>query len=900
MVMKVQIQTLRRGAMFAIDRARAGTGGGFVRKHLAQLRQLARMFGVQVAYVDSAGRRKAAEPEALLAVVRALGAPAYRMRDVEEALREAHERQWRRLCEPVTVAWGSNENAEGGIPARLRLLLPARLADGRLDCHLELEDGQEMRWRRSLTDLPVLRAESVEGAQYVMRPFRLPFTVPPGYHRLSLTLSPTEHGRRKVRATTRIIAAPRLAWGAGRGSPRDVPTRNGREAIGRFSPSQRPPQRSRSFPDRRENGGSNSRAWGVFLPLYALRSRSSPGTACFSDLAALMNWVADFGGSIVGTLPLLAAFLDKPFEPSPYLPVSRLFWNELYVDLTRIPGLEGSAEDLGVLGSPQRSPRPGTESVFLEGGNLIAYRQVTSFKRRVLEHLARRCLDEGSRQRTELLEWVAANPDVRDYARFRAVVEGLGTGWPHWPPRMRDGDLREGDYDPEAELYHVYVQWLADRQLRAVVRTRSDGGGLYLDMPLGVHPLGYDVWRYRDVFVTRADCGAPPDYFFPHGQNWGFPPMHPELIRERGYDYYIACVRNQLRFAKVLRLDHVMGLHRLYWIPKGLGAGEGVYVLYRAEEFYAILALESHRRQALLVGEDLGTVPRYIRRDMARHGIRRMYVLQLEFNPEAGPRSTGMPERREGADSAEGGAGYEESAACTDGGAGHGKKGRRHRGATRDSVIQPLGSGSAAREGVPRPVGPGGGAGDGVLRPVAPNMLACLNTHDMPPFANFWLSLNPEERRSLFRFLRHVVEALEGKSATLDRAGVRGRGANVGSQVTGTRPLSSYKPRYSQTGIPDLSARNPCVEPAPVESVLRAALDFLASSEAEILLVNLEDLWLEMEPHNVPGTGGDRPNWRRTARYTLEEFTRMPALAEALRRVDSLRKMHPKGSGVTC
>ena len=215
-------------------------------------------------------------------------------------------------------------------------------------------------------------------------------------------------------------------------------------------------------------------------------------------------------------------------------------------------------------------------------------------------------------------------------------MEKQRASWTKWPERLREGTLLGGDYEPEAEHYHLYDQWLAREQFQNLsAGARQRGLSLYLDFPLGVHGGGYDVWRGQAIFVREASSGAPPDELFGGGQDWHFPPLHPERLREQGYRYFIACLRHHLRHAGILRLDHVMGLHHLYWIPAGLPAAEGVYVRYRSEEFYAVLTLESRRSQSLIVGEDLGTVPGYVRRAMARHRIQRMYILPFE--------TTGIP-----------------------------------------------------------------------------------------------------------------------------------------------------------------------------------------------------------------------------------------------------------------
>ncbi|MEW5762746.1 MAG: 4-alpha-glucanotransferase [Bacillota bacterium] len=675
--------------------------------NLRQLHQLALLYGVQTAYYDTGGRRRQAAPEALLATLRALGAPVEGAADVPGALRERVQDAWRRRCEPVTVAWE-------GEAARVELRLPALRAEDTVTCRLELEDGRARRWTHDLARLPLLGKATVEGKACVARSLPIPWPLPPGYHRLTLTFPDGAW-------ETLVMAAPRRAY---------LPA-------------------------------GPARTWGVFVPLYALHAGRSWGTGDLTDLAALVDWVRELGGGLTGTLPLLAAFLDTPCDPSPYAPASRLFWNELYLDPTRLPELEVCPEAREILASPAFRD----EMAALRAAPLVDYRRALALKRRVLEPLARACFEWGGERLAALRRWAAGNPAAEDYARFRAAVSRTGAVWNGWPAAMRDGALRERDYDPEIARYHLYVQWATDAQLREVAgRAREGGAGLYLDLPLGVHRAGYDVWRERAAFALEADAGAPPDSFFPAGQNWGFPPLHPERIRAQGYRYFIACLRQHMRAAGVLRLDHVMGLHRLFWVPRGAAPRDGVYVRYRAEEFYAILALESHRHRTLVVGEDLGTVPRYVRAAMARHGLHRMYI--LPFVLPADPRQSPPPP------------------------------------------------------------------------PVS--ALAGLNTHDTPPFAAFWEEAGRGTREALTSFLRREGRLAPGEAGAAE--------------------------------------------------VLAACLAHLAAGRARLLLVNLEDLWLETAPQNVPGTGDTHPNWRRKARYALEEFTRLPGVRAALRTVARLRR----------
>ncbi|MCZ6514450.1 MAG: 4-alpha-glucanotransferase, partial [Acidobacteria bacterium] len=336
--------------------------------------------------------------------------------------------------------------------------------------------------------------------------------------------------------------------------------------------------------------------------------------------------------------------------------------------------------------------------------------------------------------------------------------------------------------------YHRFVQWQAHDQMRSVSQAmRRRGTHLYLDFPLGVHRHGYDVWRERESFALGASAGAPPDTFFPEGQDWGFPPFHPERIRREGYRSFIAALRHHLESASVLRLDHVMGLHRLFWIPQGATPRDGAYVEYRAEEFYAILALESQRRKALIIGEDLGTVPPTVRPAMRKHNIYRMFVLQYEL-------------RRDG---------------------------KR------------------------------------ALPPVPAHSLASLNTHDMSPFRAFWEALDVQDRLDL--------GLLDLKTAKKERA----------SREALKKALVKFL-RHSQRWESSKEATD-------TREVLRACLRHLFAGSRAPVMLNLEDLWLEPRPQNVPGTLDERPNWRRKARHSLEHIRKMPEIADLLRELNQLR-----------
>jgi 4-alpha-glucanotransferase len=709
-----------------VTAAGAKTGG------TGPLGRLARAYGVQTAYYDIAHKRVTASSHTVLAVLRALGAPLEKAEDAREALREHDQARWRQLCDPVAVAWD-------GDSGELALRIPVALSDGRADLRFRLENGGAVNLPYDLSLLPPVQAARIEGERYVVKTADLPGGLPWGYHRLTVEI-------RGKTAETLVIAAPRKAF---------IP---------------------------REDAGNKT--WGVFLPLYALNSQRSLGSGDLTDLASLMEWVSGLGGKVAGTLPLLAAFLSEPFNPSPYAPASRLFWNEFYLDVARVPEFSACP--------PARerfSSSAFREEVdALRASHLVDYRRGMALKRGVIEELARSFFTGNDPGRQGAYrDFLAANPETEEYASFRATGERQRAPWPAWPEPLRNGAITPEAHDEEAKRYHLYTQFVFDEQFSALSRCfRERGESLYLDLPLGVSYDSYDVWRKRDLFVLNVAAGAPPDDFFTQGQDWGFPPMHPARIREEGFRYYRACLRHQLRHAGILRIDHVMGLHRFFWVPKGRKASEGTYVRYPAEELYAVLSLESHRHGARIVGEDLGTVPPYVRPMMARHGLSRMFVVQFGLSPD--------PAR--------------------------------------------------------------------ALKAVPVGSLGGLNTHDMPTFAAFWAGLDIDDRVAL--------GLLDEKGSWKERER-RNRLKEA---------LAAFLRRKGWLGEADPGK----------EAALAACLSFLAASKAGVVIANLEDLYLETEPQNVPGTWKERPNWFRKARYGFEVFREMPRVLDLLREVDRLRR----------
>ena len=333
-------------------------------------------------------------------------------------------------------------------------------------------------------------------------------------------------------------------------------------------------------------------SWGVGTHLAALRSRRSRSLADLKDLELLCRWLRERGGDLVTALPLLPTFNSDPTEPSPYSPVSRLFWSELILDL----------------GVAHRPTRP-AEALDVR----VADREV----------------------RAALVERQVPDPALVDeelirYTRFRGAQARMGRNWRDWPSSARAGKLQPNDIDTEESRFHLVAQSLLRHQLHDLREDlERDGMRLGLDLAVGVHPDGYDPWSRQHLFGEGMSVGAPPDQGFPSGQDWGFTPVLPEASRREGHQYIAASIAHQATLAGVLRVDHIMAWTRLYWIPHGLGLHEGTYVSYPAEELFAILTLESNLKRCEVVGENLGTVPQEIFKALPRHRIWGMYLAQF-------------------------------------------------------------------------------------------------------------------------------------------------------------------------------------------------------------------------------------------------------------------------------
>ncbi|MBY0508734.1 MAG: 4-alpha-glucanotransferase [Rhodospirillaceae bacterium] len=342
---------------------------------------------------------------------------------------------------------------------------------------------------------------------------------------------------------------------------------------------------------------TGQRLWGIACHLYGVRSERNWGIGDFGDLETLTGIVARHGGEALAINPLHALFPGSPEHASPYWPSSRRFLNPLYIDLSEFPEVV-------------RDPA-------IVAGDAVAYRHVAAAKMSALKSVGDKLI-----ARVPPAFFTEASEDAWMFACHSALSEHFGgLPWHAWPPEMRRADspaLREWAKTHINDLrFHLALQWLAEEQLRRAGKTGMKIG-LVRDLAVGASPDGADVWSDPTLFALGSRFGAPPDPFASQGQDWGMPPINPRELAARGFAPFIAMLQANMAHAGGLRIDHVSGLQRLFWIPKGASASQGAYIRYPMNELFGLLALESHLNKCLLIGEDLGNVPEGFRDRMER------------------------------------------------------------------------------------------------------------------------------------------------------------------------------------------------------------------------------------------------------------------------------------------
>jgi len=583
------------------------------------LAKLAEHAGIAADYHDIAGTLHLTSDDTRRAILTAMGFTVDSTASLTQALREWDEAPWQRSCDPVRIL----RDGETG---------PS------VSCCLALEDEKErsvaVEWQirdeanavvqegQAGPGLSAVEVRFLDGRRHVRVEVAAPRGLSLGYYSLTVRAEGLVGG---IVGTMRVIVAPHQCY----------------------------------VPPSLE---ANHRLWGVALQLYSLSSDRNWGCGDFTDLDRIVEWAGKgFGAGVIGLNPLHALRNTAPNHISPYAPYSRLYLNELYIDLERLPEFYGSEEAQQQFHAPEFQAKLQT----LRVSRQVDYDAIATAKRTMLDLAYRKFLTEAysgeepnlqpKTARAWLLERFiqSEGTPLELYATFQALeeerqlIQSKSATWHDWPKQFLTPGQPVREYAKRHRKrirFFQYIQWVASEQLNEIRQMAEQLAmpiGLFHDVALGADRNGAEAWIYQSVLALGADCGAPPDAFVPEGQNWGLPPMNPHALRASGYEQLIQLLRNNFRSGGAIRLDHVMAFCRLFWIPRGRPASEGTYVQYPFEDLLAIVALESVRSKTLVIGEDLGTVPDWVREQLAKARVLSYRVFYFERGADGAMKSPG-------------------------------------------------------------------------------------------------------------------------------------------------------------------------------------------------------------------------------------------------------------------
>ncbi|BBX44838.1 4-alpha-glucanotransferase [Mycobacterium cookii] len=538
------------------------------------LTELASRFGIATDYEDWSGRRIDVPESTLVAVLAACGVRAATELDRAAALTAQDRAYWSRPLPPTILG-------RAGAPTSFWV----HVTHGNpAEVWVQLEDGTVRTGIRQVDNFAApfdLDGRSIGEASFV-----LPDDLPLGYHRVFLRSGADE-------TSAALIVTP--AW-------LGLPERLGAR-----------------------------RTWGLATQIYSVRSRQSWGVGDLTDLTDLAVWSASVhGAGYVLVNPLHAANPIKPMEPSPYLPTSRRFVNPLYLRVEAIPEFA----DLRKRSRVRRLRK----DVQHRAGALDSIDRDASWKaKRAALKLVYRVPRTAGRELAYAAYCDREGPALDDFATWCALAEKYGGDWHQWPDSVRhpsaDGVAEFVVKHQTAVDFHRWMQWQLDEQLSTAQSRALSAGmplGIVHDLAVGVHPDGADSWALQEALALGVSAGAPPDEFNQLGQDWSQPPWRPDRLEELEYQPFRALIRGVLRHAGGVRIDHIIGLFRLWWIPQGEAPTQGTYVRYDHEAMIGIVALEAHRAAALVVGEDLGTVEPWVRDYLRARGVLGTSILWFE------------------------------------------------------------------------------------------------------------------------------------------------------------------------------------------------------------------------------------------------------------------------------
>ena len=722
--------------------------------------EVAQLHGIADSWLDWRGQPREVSIASQIAILAALGIDVRDEQAALDAIHQHHTMRWTKFLPPVVVA-------RAGAPVVIPLSMPVDLQSKSLDWSVRLENGVQRDGKARLDRLQVIEEGTAEERAYRRVGLELP-ELPLGYHTASIVLDTGSNGEVQVIVTPdHCYVEPQIT--------------------------------------------SGRRLWGIAVQLYSLRSRVNWGMGDFRDLAALIRTTAPLGCSIVGLNPLHALLPANPAHISPYSPSSRQFLNVLYIAVEDVPDYAECEA------ARQRVAEPEFQATLreLRATTNVDYVRVAAAKFEILQLLYANFrsahLERGTPRADAFRQFVESQGDP---LRLHAIYDALDShlrlqgpqywGWPSWPEEYRDPTslivnrfARERVQDVE---YFLYLQWLAAEQLQAAQALARQAGmaiGLYGDVAVGANSAGSETWSNRHLYVQGASVGAPPDALALKGQDWGIPPQDPNELRGQQYRPFVGLIRNNMRYTAALRLDHVMSLYRLWWVPRGLLSKDGTYMRYPLDDLIAILALESHRNRCVVIGEDLGTVPEQMTIAMEHYGAYHYKVLLFEQTPS------------------------------------------------------------------------------GQFKPPSAyvrSALAAVTTHDLPTLRGWWEEHDLHLRDRLDLYPSAAFKAQAHTARASDR-----RELMLALVAAGLWHWEPHEP------LPEYSA-----------ALSRAVHAFLGLSNANIALIQIEDLLGMSDPVNVPGTDTEHPNWQRKVTLDLEDIFTRDDVRDILSAMDSARSgRHP-------
>ena len=566
---------------------------------MSLIEQLANLVGFHTSYTGTFGDKVHAKAPAKRALLKAMG---FELDEVSlvKSIAYLNNSQWTDILPVVHIV--KLEEQQHAIKISLPKI-GSLLLNWKVTPEVGSKTGQEIVGVFNIEDMQAIAETTIEETQYCQYLLHLP-VLEQGYYQFTISFG-------EAQASCPLIYAPKTCFSA-------------QEA-------------------------SVNKVWGYTAQLYSLRSKNNWGMGDFTDLSELVEKSAQQQAATIGLNPLHPLYQHNPAHRSPYSPSSRCFLNPLYIDVTKVQNFERCT----------LAQEKVKNDIFQQGianakaSTLVDYPAVAKLKFEIAEllfedfylNISSTSKDECYKNMSDEFEHFkqANDTDLQRFATFDALYEYFhladenSYGWPDWPTNFQDPDSEEVHKFKLSHAkrinYFCFLQWIAHQQLSAVSQQTIDQDmaiGLYLDLAVGCDGSGFDVWSDKEVYVSGASIGAPPDGMNPLGQNWGLTPMNPVALQKQGYQPLVKALRSSMQYAGALRIDHILGLMRQYWVAPGMQADEGVYISFPWDDILRIIALESRRNNCVVIGEDLGNVPEGFSETIQNAGLLSFKVLFFE------------------------------------------------------------------------------------------------------------------------------------------------------------------------------------------------------------------------------------------------------------------------------